>query len=111
LHLIKLATPGKLNSEVNIFTFVDIFTNLSIVGVAKRDFFFESIFFLQGEEYQLFWPKELESVRMAARFGAKIVPFGAVGEDDIGQISLVFFFLGQSFTTENFEHNIRIYHL
>jgi hypothetical protein len=25
---------------------------------------------------------------MAARFGAKIVPFGAVGEDDLGQVSL-----------------------
>lgn len=24
---------------------------------------------------------------MAARFGAKIVPFGAVGEDDIGEVS------------------------
>jgi hypothetical protein len=24
---------------------------------------------------------------MAARFGAKIVPFGAVGEDDLGQVS------------------------
>jgi hypothetical protein len=23
---------------------------------------------------------------MAARFGAKIVPFGAVGEDDLGQV-------------------------
>jgi len=25
---------------------------------------------------------------MAARFGAKIVPFGAVGEDDLGQVSV-----------------------
>lgn len=25
---------------------------------------------------------------MAARFGAKIVPFGAVGEDDIGDVRL-----------------------
>lgn len=43
---------------------------------------------LQGEEYKLFWPEQSEFVRMAARFGAKIVPFGAVGEDDIGQVSL-----------------------
>lgn len=41
----------------------------------------------QGEEYQLFWPEESEFVRMAARFGAKIVPFGAVGEDDITEVS------------------------
>ncbi|XP_031265805.1 acyltransferase-like protein At3g26840, chloroplastic isoform X2 [Pistacia vera] len=40
----------------------------------------------KGEEYKLFWPEQSEFVRMAARFGAKIVPFGAVGEDDIGQV-------------------------
>jgi len=28
---------------------------------------------------------------MAARFGAKIVPFGAVGEDDLGQVSVGLF--------------------
>ncbi|KAF3435296.1 hypothetical protein FNV43_RR22383 [Rhamnella rubrinervis] len=40
----------------------------------------------KGEEYKLFWPKQSEFVRMAARFGATIVPFGAVGEDDIGEV-------------------------
>ncbi|BAT84749.1 hypothetical protein VIGAN_04219700 [Vigna angularis var. angularis] len=40
----------------------------------------------KGEEYKLFWPEQSEFVRMAARFGAKIVPFGAVGEDDLGQV-------------------------
>ncbi|XP_027350946.1 acyltransferase-like protein At3g26840, chloroplastic [Abrus precatorius] len=40
----------------------------------------------KGEEYKLFWPEQSEFVRMAARFGAKIVPFGAVGEDDFGQV-------------------------
>ncbi|GAB4847356.1 hypothetical protein Ancab_026414 [Ancistrocladus abbreviatus] len=40
----------------------------------------------KGEEYKLFWPEQSEFVRMAARFGAKIVPFGVVGEDDIGQV-------------------------
>ncbi|KAH9743272.1 AB hydrolase-1 domain-containing protein [Citrus sinensis] len=39
-----------------------------------------------GEEYKLLWPDHSEFVRMAARFGAKIIPFGAVGEDDIGQV-------------------------
>ncbi|KAJ0888563.1 hypothetical protein HanRHA438_Chr09g0403341 [Helianthus annuus] len=38
-----------------------------------------------GEEYKLFWPEQSEFVRMAARFGAKIVPFGVVGEDDIAK--------------------------
>jgi hypothetical protein len=41
----------------------------------------------QGEEYKLFWPEQSEFVRMAARFGAKIIPFGGVGEDDLGQVS------------------------
>ncbi|XP_061352391.1 phytyl ester synthase 2, chloroplastic-like isoform X2 [Gastrolobium bilobum] len=40
----------------------------------------------KGEEYKLFWPEQSEFVRMAARFGAKIVPFAAVGEDDLGQV-------------------------
>ncbi|XP_065631416.1 phytyl ester synthase 1, chloroplastic [Quercus suber] len=42
----------------------------------------------KGEEYKLFWPDQQEFVRMAARFGATIVPFGAVGEDDVGEMLL-----------------------
>uniref|UniRef100_A0A453L9C6 Serine aminopeptidase S33 domain-containing protein n=1 Tax=Aegilops tauschii subsp. strangulata TaxID=200361 RepID=A0A453L9C6_AEGTS len=37
----------------------------------------------KGEEYRLFWPEQSEFVRMASRFGATIIPFGVVGEDDI----------------------------
>ncbi|KAH7686721.1 Diacylglycerol acyltransferase protein [Dioscorea alata] len=37
----------------------------------------------KGEQYKLFWPEQSEFVRMAAKFGATIIPFGAVGEDDI----------------------------
>ncbi|KAJ4831350.1 hypothetical protein Tsubulata_015973 [Turnera subulata] len=37
----------------------------------------------KGEAYKLFWPDQPEFVRMAARFGATIVPFGTVGEDDL----------------------------
>ncbi|KAI3761879.1 hypothetical protein L1987_52301 [Smallanthus sonchifolius] len=44
----------------------------------------------KGEEYKLFWPERSEFVRMAARFGAKLLPFGVVGEDDIGEVSLLF---------------------
>ncbi|KAF3454372.1 hypothetical protein FNV43_RR04819 [Rhamnella rubrinervis] len=40
----------------------------------------------KGEEYMLFWPDQPEFVRMAARFGATIVPFAAVGEDDLAQL-------------------------
>ncbi|KAF8018011.1 hypothetical protein BT93_H3034 [Corymbia citriodora subsp. variegata] len=42
----------------------------------------------KGEEYKLIWPEQPEFVRMAARFGATIVPFGAVGEDDIAELVL-----------------------
>ncbi|KAG8648165.1 acyltransferase-like protein At1g54570, chloroplastic isoform X1 [Manihot esculenta] len=42
----------------------------------------------KGEEYKLCWPKQQEFVRMAARFGATIVPFGTVGEDDIAELAL-----------------------
>ncbi|CAJ1789802.1 unnamed protein product [Sphenostylis stenocarpa] len=43
-------------------------------------------FHRKGEDYKLFWPEQPEFVRMAARFGAKIVPYGVVGEDDVGQV-------------------------
>ncbi|XP_024977581.1 acyltransferase-like protein At1g54570, chloroplastic [Cynara cardunculus var. scolymus] len=42
----------------------------------------------KGEEYKLFWPEQSEFVRMAGRFGATIIPFGAVGEDDFTQLVL-----------------------
>jgi len=32
-----------------------------------------------GDKYRLFWPEQTDFVRAAARFGATIVPFGAVG--------------------------------
>lgn len=36
----------------------------------------------KGEGHKLFWPEEPEFVRIAAKYGATIVPFGVVGEDD-----------------------------
>ncbi|KAF1892001.1 hypothetical protein Lal_00036352, partial [Lupinus albus] len=50
----------------------------------------------KGEEYKLIWADQPEFVRMAARFGAIIVPFGTVGEDDlvdVGFFSLCSFFM------------------
>lgn len=42
---------------------------------------------LKGENYQLFWPERGEFVRMAAKHGATIVPFAAVGcEDSVTQV-------------------------
>ncbi|KAL8154791.1 hypothetical protein AgCh_000231 [Apium graveolens] len=43
---------------------------------------------LLGEVYKLFWPDLPEFVRMAAKFGITIVPFGVVGEDDIAEVVL-----------------------
>ena len=41
------------------------------------------------EKYQLFWPSQRsEFVRMAARFGATIVPFGGVGSEDTVEVLL-----------------------
>lgn len=42
---------------------------------------------LKGEDYQLFWPEKGEFVRMAAKHGAIIVPFAAIGcEDSLTQV-------------------------
>ncbi|KAG2301552.1 hypothetical protein Bca52824_030203 [Brassica carinata] len=45
-------------------------------------------FHRKGEEYKLCWPEQPEFVRVASKFGAKIVPFGVVGEDDICHLVL-----------------------
>ncbi|XP_071707322.1 phytyl ester synthase 1, chloroplastic-like [Rutidosis leptorrhynchoides] len=42
----------------------------------------------KGEEYKLHWPDQPEFVRMAAKFGATIVPFGVIGEDDVAELVL-----------------------
>ncbi|CAO2162462.1 unnamed protein product [Urochloa humidicola] len=42
----------------------------------------------KGEEYKLFWPEQPEFVRMAARFGVTVIPFGCVGEDDVLELVL-----------------------
>lgn len=47
----------------------------------------------QGEEYKLFWPDQPEFVRMAARFGATIVPFGVIGEDDLTEVLFLLFMI------------------
>ncbi|KAK1419221.1 hypothetical protein QVD17_28383 [Tagetes erecta] len=44
----------------------------------------------KGETGKLFWPDKQEFVRMAVRFGATIIPYGGVGEDDILQLIVDF---------------------
>lgn len=36
----------------------------------------------RGKKYQLFWPEKAEFIRMAAKFGATVVPFAGVGSED-----------------------------
>lgn len=36
----------------------------------------------RDEKYQVFWPEKSEFVRMAARFGATIVPLASIGAED-----------------------------
>ncbi|KAL0649841.1 hypothetical protein Bca4012_092532 [Brassica carinata] len=47
----------------------------------------------KGEEYKLFWPQHSEFARIASKFGAKIIPFGVVGEDDLCQVYYFHHFL------------------
>ncbi|KAH9625629.1 hypothetical protein KSS87_019989 [Heliosperma pusillum] len=68
----------------------DMFRLMGAVPVSGTNLFK----LLASESHVLLYPggmrealhRKSEFVRMAARFGAKIVPFGAVGEDDIGKV-------------------------
>ena len=74
-----------------------VFTRFGAVEVTPKNFYSllasgESVLLFPGgvreaykrrnEEYQTKWPEQPEFVRMAQRFGADIVPFGAIGIDD-----------------------------
>lgn len=65
-----------------------IYIYMYTMAVIFSYFFF--LLFSQGEMYKLFWSDQPEFVRMAARFGATIVPFGVVGEDDLAEVSTHF---------------------
>lgn len=43
----------------------------------------------RGEEYKLFWKDTPDFVRLAARCGALVVPFAAVGADDAYDVVMV----------------------
>ncbi|KAL3153931.1 hypothetical protein ABBQ32_013493 [Trebouxia sp. C0010 RCD-2024] len=85
----------KADPQSNVFG--SLLTTFGSVEVGGRNFFklmqngecvllypggVREAYKMRGEEYKLFWPKQPEFVRMAARFGATIVPFGGVGLDD-----------------------------
>ncbi|KAH9688392.1 Acyltransferase-like protein [Citrus sinensis] len=98
---------GRLENPSNEFSMTDWLKVMGAVPVAARNLFkllstkshvllypggAREALHYKGEEYKLFWPEQQEFVRMAARFGATIVPFGAVGEDDIADVSLCILF-------------------
>ncbi|KAK7826700.1 acyltransferase-like protein [Quercus suber] len=73
-------------------------SNLVTVGNAsyskvERSMAILNIFinFIKGEEYKLKWIEQSEFVRMAARFGAKIIPFGALVFDYDDQMKIPYF--------------------
>lgn len=94
---------GRLENSSNEFGMTDWLKVMGAVPVTARNLFkllstkshvllypggAREALHYKGEEYKLFWPEQQEFVRMAARFGATIVPFGAVGEDDIVDLVL-----------------------
>ncbi|KAK4746659.1 hypothetical protein SAY87_025696 [Trapa incisa] len=103
-HPMIFAKCGQGSSTNNLdLPFFEVYRMMGAVPVSGANFFklfsrkshvllypggMREALHRKGEEYKLFWPEQSEFVRMAARFGAKIVPFGVVGEDDIGQVVL-----------------------
>ncbi|KAI3464043.1 hypothetical protein Pfo_020706 [Paulownia fortunei] len=70
-------------SATNLYRLLSLKSHVLLYPGGVREAFHR-----KGEEYKLIWPVEPEFVRMAARFGAKIIPFGCVGEDDVLQLLL-----------------------
>ncbi|KAK9908919.1 hypothetical protein WJX75_004666 [Coccomyxa subellipsoidea] len=88
---------AKKDAEEDSGTFRNFMTTFGAVPVGGRNFFRllqnkEAVLLFpggvreaykgKGEEYKLFWPERPEFVRMAARYGATIVPFAGVGAED-----------------------------
>ncbi|KAJ8441587.1 hypothetical protein Cgig2_023151 [Carnegiea gigantea] len=95
---------GKLNEDQVDLSAFDTFRLMGAVPVTASNFYkllssgsrvllypggMREALHKRGEEYKLIWPERSEFVRMAARFGAKIIPFGVVGEDDICEVESV----------------------
>lgn len=90
----------NLSSEISYYDLVKVFGGLPVSASNFFKLFKQKSHVLlfpggarealhrKGEAYKLFWPEQPEFVRMAARFGATIVPFGVVGEDDVLELVL-----------------------
>ncbi|CAI0432370.1 unnamed protein product [Linum tenue] len=94
---------GRFESSSSEFNFQDWIKVMGGVPVAASNFFkllsskshvllypggAREALHYKGEAHKLIWPEQQEFVRMAAKFGATIVPFGGVGEDDLVELVL-----------------------
>ncbi|XP_048552009.1 phytyl ester synthase 1, chloroplastic-like, partial [Triticum urartu] len=89
-----------LRQELSLFDVVSMYGGVSVSPINMYKLFERNEFVLlypggarevlhrKGEGYQCFWPDKPEFVRMVARFGVTIIPFGCVGEDEILEIVL-----------------------
>ncbi|KAK6153333.1 hypothetical protein DH2020_012972 [Rehmannia glutinosa] len=77
------AVGGFPVSATNLYRLLSMKSHVILFPGGVREAFHH-----KGEEYKLIWPAEPEFVRMAARFGATIIPFAGVGEDDIIELLL-----------------------
>ncbi|XP_044418523.1 acyltransferase-like protein At1g54570, chloroplastic isoform X3 [Triticum aestivum] len=87
-----------LRQELSLFDFVSMYGAVPVSPINTYKLFERNEFVLlypggvrealhrKGETYKLFWPDQTEFVRMAARFGVTVIPFGCVGEDDFLEI-------------------------
>ncbi|KAM3239687.1 hypothetical protein ACQJBY_053405 [Aegilops geniculata] len=87
-----------LRQEFSLFDFVSMYGAVPVGPINAYKLFERNEFVLlypggvrealhrKGETYKLFWPDQTEFVRMAARFGVTVIPFGCVGEDDFLEI-------------------------
>ncbi|KAL7153402.1 hypothetical protein ABFS83_04G166500 [Erythranthe nasuta] len=94
----RLKKGGKL-PELSVFDFIRVLGGVPVSatnlykGLSTKSHVLlfpggaREVFHQKGEEHKMFWPAEPEFVRMAAKFGAQIIPFGSVGEDDVLQVS------------------------
>ncbi|XP_020113973.1 acyltransferase-like protein At1g54570, chloroplastic isoform X2 [Ananas comosus] len=100
-HPVLFATKYETSSqEMTRFDEMSIYGALPVTPINMYRLFAREEFVLlypggarealhrKGEEYKLFWPDRPEFVRMAAKFGVTIIPFGVVGEDDVAQLVL-----------------------
>ncbi|XP_048537912.1 phytyl ester synthase 1, chloroplastic-like [Triticum urartu] len=97
-HVFFAGNYETLRQELSLFDFVSIYGAVPVGPINMYKLFERNKFVLlypggvrealhrKGEAYKLFWPDQTEFVRMAARFGVTVIPFGCVGEDDFLEI-------------------------